>query len=476
MFLTVWGQPLAHMMDPEAMDHMSLHVLGPRKQSNLLVNFSFPFSLSVVCMAEAAEWWLGGRKGTMCPWVKAKVYGLHTAANILGTKVSNKDIRKVVKKIGGGKPTLRALRDLRDIFDEDPGWYPGKCYSDGKPGPKMKFTEKKQQAVAKAAMALKNRGYEPTVAAVVAECPSAAINPDTGLPWDKKLIAKVYKTKCYDLTPDNPWLLLNPLSKSALPDWLEEHRKVWGKNLLANNTLASWYQRNVVWWDPCSSIVPSAPRAIFNINKANQPKCARWMSKDARYYSRNLRASPYSGKQASWGGKRVWWFIIFTRDQVRLPIMDMGWKQNGVGMAKAVPVLDKLLDGMSGSSPKPRVVFSDRGPGFYNTGNGIITKAYRTALEKHNFRPFAGNDASHQPADIADILLHESVAAGIRKYFKGHPIKWTEDQDKNLKLFAEKLKSCEKHINKNHNLKSLSLSFPNRVKKLVKEKGRRQPW
>ena len=93
-------------------------------------------------MAEAAEWWLGGRKGTMCPWVKAKVYGLHTAANILGTKVSNKDIRKVVKKIGGGKPTLRALRDLRDIFDEDPDWYPGKCYSDGKPGPKMKFTEK----------------------------------------------------------------------------------------------------------------------------------------------------------------------------------------------------------------------------------------------------------------------------------------------------------------------------------------------
>ena len=154
----------------------------------------------------------------------------------------------------------------------------------------------------------------------------------------------------------------------------------------------------------------------------------------------------------------------------------MGWKQNGVGMAKAVPVLEKLLDGVCGSSPKPRVVFSDRGPGFYNTGNGIITTAYRKALEKHHFRPFAGNDASHQPPDIADILLHESVAAGIRKYFKGHPTKWTQDQDKNLKLFAEKLKACEKHINKNHNLKKLSVSFPTRVKKLVKEKGRRQPW
>ena len=82
-----------------------------------------------------------------------------------------------------------------------------------------------------------------------------------------------------------------------------------------------------------------------------------------------------------------------------------------------------------------------------------------------------------QPPDIADLLLHESVAAGIRKYFRKRPVKWISgDQEANYKMFVQRLKECETHVNKHHNLKRLSLSFASRIKKLLKEKGRRLRW
>ena len=77
------------------------------------------------------------------------------------------------------------------------------------------------------------------------------------------------------------------------------------------------------------------------------------------------------------------------------------------------------------------------------------------------------------PSLPPDILLHESVAAGVRKFFRGSPIKWGADKDKNYAMFVDKMKLCEKHLNENHDLHSLSMAFPRRVKKLVKEKGRR---
>ena len=157
-------------------------------------------------------------------------------------------------------------------------------------------------------------------------------------------------------------------------------------------------------------------------------------------------------------------------------IMGSSWKQTGEGMAAMVGQLPNLLKDMFGDAPKPRVLFTDRGPGFYQGGHGGICEAYRKALDKNGFRPFAGTNASAQPPDIADLLLHESVAAGVRKYFRGHPIKWGGDPDKNYAHFVQRTKQCEKHINQKRNLKSLSLSFPRRVKKLVKERGRRLRW
>ena len=54
-------------------------------------------------------------------------------------------------------------------------------------------------------MALKNEGGEPTYKSVVARCPKAALNPDTGKPVSKKRIYDVLTRDCYDNDPECTW-------------------------------------------------------------------------------------------------------------------------------------------------------------------------------------------------------------------------------------------------------------------------------
>jgi hypothetical protein len=98
----------------------------------------------------------------MSPWTKAKIFGMHTIAKQKGWDLEASDIRKVVTKVGGGKPSEQAINKLRDVCDEDPGWYPGKIEETATPAPKPKFTKQKKNAVAQAAMAMKREGYEPS--------------------------------------------------------------------------------------------------------------------------------------------------------------------------------------------------------------------------------------------------------------------------------------------------------------------------
>ena len=111
-------------------------------------------------------------------------------------------------------------------------------------------------------------------------------------------------------------------------------------------------------------------------------------------------------------------------------VMDQGWEQTGQGMATFVAKLPAVLDKMLGDQvKKPRMVFSDRGPGFYQASTGRIVHAYKDALDANGFRPCAGEEAKWQPADLADMLMHETVAAWVRRYFRVHPHPKTADLD-----------------------------------------------
>ena len=360
----------------------------------------------------------------------------------------------------------------------DPAWHPGKREpAREKPGPKPKLTKAKKLCIARSAMALKStQGVEPSVAAVVENCPSATLNPETEEPFTDKYILRVFRQYCFDDGADNPWDLHYPYQKTALPDWLKAQRLTWAKAIKQLKHTAAWFAQHVVWMDPCNTVVPGRPRSAFDATQASYGKDRRWMSKDKKAWSRNQRAAPYGGKQAQWGDKRIWWFVIVSRGVVHLCPMEEDWAQTAQGMASMVDKLDGILRKMLGASAHvPRVVFTDRGPGFYQGSTGSICTAYKEALGRHEFRPFAGNNATWQPADMPDLFPHERVVSWVRLYFKKHPFSRSADIDANCAAFLKTLKAAEKHINDNYDVAGVCSGVPAKVELLIEKKGERLP-
>ena len=80
-------------------------------------------------------------------------------------------------------------------------------------GRKRKFTDWMRLCCKKSAEALKlHKGKEPTVNLVRQHCTKAAVNPDTGEYFDKKLILDVFKNECFDNGARLPWGHLSPVS------------------------------------------------------------------------------------------------------------------------------------------------------------------------------------------------------------------------------------------------------------------------
>ena len=114
--------------------------------------------------------------------------------------------------------------------------------------------------------------------------------------------------------------------------------------------------------------------------------------------------------------------MILARGRVHIEVAGGNFKQTGTGMADVVANLEKMLRKMLGrGAALPRIVMTDRGPGFFNSLSGHIVKAYGEALHSHGFRPFAVEDASEQPPDIPDLLLHETAIGWVRNYMRKHP-------------------------------------------------------
>ena len=49
----------------------------------------------------------------------------------------------------------------------------------------------------------------------------------------------------------------------------------------------------------------------------------------------------------------------------------------------------------------------------YNSGNGHITAGYKQALRDHSLRAFMGDDASEQPGELQELMLHETAVASF---------------------------------------------------------------
>ena len=143
-------------------------------------------------------------------------------------------------------------------------------------------------------------------------------------------------------------------------------------------------------------------------------------------------------------------------------------------MAQFIDSLNGLLEDMLGpGKQKPRVFFTDRDPGLYNSLTGDIVAAYHTALCTNGFRPFAGAQGSWQPPDLADFFLHETVVAWIRKYFRKRPSGAVEDVSVNCELFKSRLQACEQYINAHCKVANLCNDVVMRLQDLRDKQGRR---
>lgn len=336
--------------------------------------------------------WQSGKTGSLSPWSQAVAVALLKMRALHKVKLSYEEIAHEVTKVGGGHPTRQAIALLHGVVQADSNWYPGKVSDNAaKRGPKIKFTLKKQRAVANSAMALKNAGIEPTVPKVVAQCPAAALNPSTGEPFSPNLILDVFRSLCYDLDPEHPWKFVTPYQKTALPSAAIQARFTWAQHMKRMKRKSGWYHQNCIWMDPCNTVIPAAKRTIFDQDQAAKGRHKRWMSQDTRKYSRNLKASSYAGKQKQWADKRAWWILMLAKGRVILQLMPIDWEQTGPGIADVIDELPQWLRTHFGSQCRlPKVLITDRGPGFYQASSGTIVAAYKEALARNGFKAFAG--------------------------------------------------------------------------------------
>ena len=278
----------------------------------------------------------------------------------------------------------------------------------------------------------------PLVRNAILRAPKATVNPQTGKPFTPTYIRQVFRSLCYGDDPADPWDHQLPHQKTALPDELMQNRAAWAEQTQESSHTPAWYARNCIWIDPCSTIIPGSRQTAFHQRKSRKGKGKRWLSTASKQYPKNLPGVPYAKKQQQWGDGKAWWFIALTRGAVRLVPMGRDLEQTGDGMATFIYRLPGILRKMCGASaPLPRLVFSDRGPGFHQAPNGTIIEAYSTAVRATKLKAFAGPDASWQPPDLADLLMHETVAAWVRRYCIAHPIFKGPDLEKKWQRFEK---------------------------------------
>ena len=86
---------------------------------------------------------------------------------------------------------------------------------------------------------------------------------------------------------------------------------------------AAWWAQHVVWFDPCSSIIPGSQNHYDRMRQACKGH-KRYISDNAKMYSPNLRGSATAQKQKTWEGTRVSWVMVLARGVVHVEVMPEG--------------------------------------------------------------------------------------------------------------------------------------------------------
>ena len=418
-----------------------------------------------------ADLWLQAKKGRLAPWAEAKAWGLREA-----WKESHGErtyglldfVATRVKKQGGGSPSASAISQLFEKMDNDRAWFPGKSYgaSGGMP---PALTGQAKGAIARAAMALKREGLEPTFSLVVAKCPKASLNPTTGATVDKKRIYDTMREKCFDESEEQPWKHRARLSKTILTETEESRRLAWGHFIQALGHTDYFYKHWLVWTDICNSILPRT------LKRSTQQAQARkggkgWISEGSQTKAANLRGPKEALKQSSWDSLRYWWAPVLVRGKVHVELLGENFPgETPEGAAVLVQKVRAAINIRCRVGDQPKTLFVDRGRGFYATANGKIEQQFADALREHGLKAFMGADASRQPGSLQELMLHETVVAWVRRRLAlTCPKKpWEES----VEHYEDRLRQAFQYVNEHYDVEGLSQEFPGRVQSLIDASG-----
>ena len=416
---------------------------------------------------ELSQLWKKARKdGCMSPWQQAKAYGLKEAWEELhGDRVHGKmqwiADRVYVQGPGRHHPHASSIGKLVCKMDEDEDWFPGKVYG-GLGGRPSALSETNKAVIASSAMAMKERGVEPTYGLVIAQCPNASINPATGCPVGKQVVYDILESRCYDLDPDAPWSHQKRLAKVAVLPQDVPKRVAFGKHMLSLKHTPNWYFRHVIWTDICNNVLPTTVRKA-NAQALAQKGGAGWMSSDAKHESVNMRGSKkdlvLAGKECT----RVYWMPVLARGKLHLELLGSGFAGDHVsGMPDFVRKLRSSINARF-RADQPCIVFVDLGGGFYQGGN--ITHEFKQALREHKLKAFHGDDASVQPGHSGDLWPHETAVSWVRERLRltlpTEP--WAETEED----FEGRLKAAATWVNAHHDVDGLCRQMPQRMHDLV---------
>jgi len=231
---------------------------------------------------------------------------------------------------------------------------------------------------------------------------------------------------------------------------------------------AGWYFQNVVWVDICNSMLPTTAVKAAEQSLAHKGNRV-WCSEDALSDDENLRGDVRSLKMNSWDTKRVWWLPMLCKGKLHissLPEEFTGDRPSGA--ADFVKAVRSALNVRFRGEQPPRILFTDRGAGFFNPGSGAITREYKAALEVHGLQAFQGDAAAVQPGKMSDCLLHETAVAWIRlKLSRTLPVRPWEESPKQL---VARLKRVAARINAEYDVAGLCRGLPGRVE-LLRQRG-----
>ena len=445
-------------------------------------------------------------QGELPPWEVAKAFALHTvmkdvseqlgepASKLLGKPLAEY-IAEHVTLQGGGHPQPRAVQKLVARCSQ-PGWYPGqRTEARQGAGRPATFSEHQLNEVARVGMDLKRRRIRPTPRNVRARLPNLVVNKDTQQLMSNRTIQRVFATRCYDETPDDPWQFLACPSQDVLAEYLKPLRVACAKYILQNLTARTWY--SYVSIDPCYTLLAKSQERMEEQQIKAMGK-VKWMSKASRRENINLRAPATVGSQNGGDVTRVDWTPVFARGKVVIYVVDEEKAKedprlptkltDSFNMKKfAEHVLPQILQSMKakyGWADLPRTVVHDKASYMVTNPHQRLNHAFAEGLRAGGFRSWVGGDGSEVTKWLvkkwSDVYMHETLIAHIRRLldndFACRRLYETRGQ------FVQRMQQVETHLNSpgfaavgGGGLLALAKSLPERCEEVIKRSGGRIP-